>query len=400
MSQQTSISQLEKPTTGRLVRATALISGTSIGAGMLALPVRTAETGFIPSIFIFSLCSLLMICTGLLLLEVCLWMRRESNIVSMAKKTLGRPGQLLGWCSYLFLFYCLTVAYIVEGGRFFTSLVSPHLGSTLFILLFGPVVYVGAWLVGRVNGLLVIGLVATFLLFMGSGISYIDIKLLTRYDWSDALATLPIAFTAFGFQGIVPTLADYLHNDRRSICIAIIAGSLIALLTTLLWQALIMGIVPLEGSHGLLNALQEGKSAVQPLEHALQEPSLYIISQFFSFFALTTSFFGVTLGLRDFLADGIGVEKTSFNRLLICLVIFVPTWAIALANPGIFISALELAGGIGIAVLLGILPVAMAWSARRSMPYSERILPGGSFVLLILLAVLCFEVVYEFYLIG
>ncbi|MES2272690.1 MAG: aromatic amino acid transport family protein, partial [Chlamydiota bacterium] len=50
---------------------TLLVAGTSIGAGMLALPVVTASGGFLPALFVYFLCWLFMTCTGLLLLEIC-----------------------------------------------------------------------------------------------------------------------------------------------------------------------------------------------------------------------------------------------------------------------------------------------------------------------------------------
>ena len=40
----------------RIVGGTLLVAGTSIGAGMLALPVVTALGGFFPAFFIYLLC--------------------------------------------------------------------------------------------------------------------------------------------------------------------------------------------------------------------------------------------------------------------------------------------------------------------------------------------------------
>ena len=94
-----------------------LVAGTSIGGGMLALPVLTAYAGFLPSAVIFFLCWLFMASTGLLFLEVSQWMQRDANIVSMAESTLGKVGKYFAWVVYLFLFYCLTVAYMVGCGN-------------------------------------------------------------------------------------------------------------------------------------------------------------------------------------------------------------------------------------------------------------------------------------------
>src|SRR6202034_2531754 len=104
-------------THGGLLGGSLLVAGTSIGGGMLALPVLTSVGGFVPSLVIYFSCWLFMACTGLLFLEVSLWLHAEANIVSMADRTLGKIGKYAAWGLYLFLFYCLTLAYIVGCGN-------------------------------------------------------------------------------------------------------------------------------------------------------------------------------------------------------------------------------------------------------------------------------------------
>lgn len=79
-----------------------LVSGTTIGAGMLALPVCTGLAGFFPSLVLFILYWIFMTYTAFLFLEVNLWMGRSANIISMAKRTLGRWAQIASWIVYLF----------------------------------------------------------------------------------------------------------------------------------------------------------------------------------------------------------------------------------------------------------------------------------------------------------
>src|SRR5579871_6624910 len=100
----------------QLIGGILLVAGTSIGAGMLALPVVTAEGGFFPAFFTYLLCWGFMTCTGLLMLEICLEMPPDANLISMAGAYLGRGGKIFAWVLYLFLFYCLTIAYLSGGG--------------------------------------------------------------------------------------------------------------------------------------------------------------------------------------------------------------------------------------------------------------------------------------------
>ncbi len=385
---------------GSLIGGTLLVAGTSIGAGMLALPVMTSLGGFLPSLVIYLFCWLFMMCTGLLLLEAALWMDEETNLVSMATRTLGKPGKVAAWILYLFLFYSLTLAYMVGGGNLILNFL--HLswpawsGPLLFTLLFAPFVYMGAKVVGKLNALMMVGLIATFCMFVVLGAPYVKSEFLYNRDWSLSLIALPISFTAFAYQGIVPTLLSYFHRDVTKARSAIIVGSFIPLVAYAIWQWLILGIVPTFGQDGLAEAMERGESAVQPLSRFIQSSLVKDIATSFGFFALLTSFLGVALGLVDFFADGIQVKKTALNKLWLCLIVFIPPLLIGLRFPHIFLHALDYAGGIGCALLLGLMPIVMVWTGRYRLGFKSPFsLPGGRATLLLLAAFVALELFCE-----
>lgn len=385
---------------GTILGGSLLVAGTSIGGGMLALPVLTSPTGFIPSLVVYFFCWIFMACTGLLFLEISLWMHKDANIVSMAERTLGPFGKIFAWIVYLFLFYCLTVAYIVGCGdlivQAFGGKIPEWAGSLLFLILFGSFVYAGARVVGKLNIFLMLGLGLSFLAFLFLGFPYVNTDLLQFRDWPKAILALPIAFTSFAYQGIIPTLVEYMHYDAKKTRIAIITGSFIPLITYIIWQALIQGVIPTNGPGGLSEALANGQNAVQPFKNFIQSSSVYLVGQYFAFFALITSFFGVTLGLMDFLSDGLKIKKTSTGKILLCLLIFIPPLIISYTHPHIFLSALDYAGGYGCALLLGLLPILMVWSGRYRLGLSaEYALPGGKIMLLLLAAFVLFELACE-----
>lgn len=385
---------------GTVFKGALLIAGTTIGGGMLAMPVLTSLGGFLPSMAVFFVTWLFMAATGLLLLEVCLWMEGDTNFISMTKKTLGRWGEVFAWVVYLFFFSCLTLAYVVGCGKLIGHLleefIPPWTGPILFLFVFGPIVYVGARLIGRLNILLMGGLIATFLIFVLLGFRYVSAENLVTQNWILSLKTLPIAFAAFGFQGTVPSLSRYLDYDKNKSRKAILWGSFLAFITYVIWHWLILGIVPTDGPDGLAETLAAGGTAVEPLKSALESPTIFVVSEFFAFFALVTSFLGVTLGLRDFLADGLKIEKTPMGRIFICLLIFIPVLICALIYPGIFLEALGFAGGYGGALLLGLLPILMVWSGRHLMNLPDRqVVPLGKGILSLMIAFVFFELVLE-----
>ncbi len=390
---------------GRTLKGALLIAGTSIGGGMLGLPVKLSLGGFIPSIFIYLFCWGLMASTALLFLEVSLWIKGESNIISMAQKTLGKSGQVFAWCLYLFLFYSLTLAYVSGCGslvaQIFPKIVSEQLGPLLFVLFFAPFVYCGARVVGRINTLFMVGLGVCFVLFVYMGLPHVQGELLLRRDWTLSLIGLPITFTSFAFQGTVPTLIHYLDHDPKAARKAIIIGSSLPFFAYVLWQALILGIVPAYGVGGLAEALVNGDTAVYPLRFFIDNPQVYTIGQFFAFFAMITSFFGVTIGLQDFLADGLNVKKTAKGKLLLTSLVFIPPLIISYFNPKVFLSALDYAGGFGCALLLALLPILMVWSGRYRMKLDSRYsLMGGKALLIMLGLFVVFEVAVQLMLIA
>ncbi len=385
---------------GTVFKGSLLIAGTTIGAGMLGMPVVTSLGGFLPSMAIFFLTWLFMCATGLMLLEVCLWMEGDTNLISMTRKTLGPWGEVFAWLVYVFFFSCLTLAYVVACGKLISALLAHVLpqwtGSILFLMIFGPMVYVGARLIGRINIWLMAGLVITFCLFVFIGSPYVNIVHLKTQNWLLSFKVLPVAFAAFGFQGTVPTLSRYLDYDKFRSRQAIIIGSFAAFFAYVIWHWLILGIIPTEGPGGLADALQNNDTVVEPLKHFLGNPMVPVIAEFFAFFALVTSFLGVTLGLRDFLADGLGIDKTAKGRLFLCLLIFVPVLIVAEAYPKIFLDALGIAGGYGGALLLGLLPILMVWSGRYHLGLpDQKVLPLNRPLLSVMILFVLLELTLE-----
>ncbi len=384
---------------GHLLGGILLVAGTSIGAGMLALPVVTAQGGFLPSLGIYALCWAFMSCTGLLLLEVCLRLPPDANLVSMAGAYLGRPGKVFAWVLYLFLFYCLSIAYVSGGGGLllgWTGLSVPSwVGGALFVLILSPFVYFGAKAVDKINWVLMTGLIISYLIFVSLGVTHVKPSHLQVMNWPVSIQALPVIFTAFSYQGVIPTLTTYMKRDARRLRLAILGGTTLSFLIYIVWEFLILGIVPLDGPSGLAMAGSQGMTAVEPLKTHLSSGVVYAIGQCFAFFAITTSYLGITLGLMDFLADGLRMPKLGIRRFFLAVLTFGPPLVVALTYPTIFLKALGFAGGIGCALLLGFLPTLLAWIARSQHPEEPVLLGGGRKVLFLLFLFVILELVME-----
>lgn len=159
--------------TGSLLGAIALVAGTTVGAGILALPAKTLEAGFLPTAGALFVCWCYMAASGLLIAEVnmntmCALGRNAVSIKSMADDTLGVVGSRVTSLTYVFIHCCLLIAYMLQGGALLLELLPAGTlpaaaGAPLFAgLAGGSLLFASSKTIDRVNSLLVVGVVGTF----------------------------------------------------------------------------------------------------------------------------------------------------------------------------------------------------------------------------------------------
>ncbi len=376
----------------KLLGGILLIVGTSIGGGMLALPVVTAEAGIATSIVSMMVCWLIMTAGAFLVLEVNLRLPSGSNMISMAKSTLGLPGQVVAWIAYLVLLYSLLSAYISGGSDVFNGLlrhahidVPTWLTSLIFTALFSLVVYNGIRTVDYVNRGLMFGKLGVYLLLVLVISPSIHLPSIHTGSAQAVTGSLMILMSSFGFASIVPSLREYFNDDIRALRRVIWFGSFIPLVCYILWTIVIMGALQHDGAQDVLISLSHSDHATSGLNEAL-DAAVHNpwISGFFSFFTsicMITAFLGVSLGLFDFLADGLKLKKSGAQGKFTLLLTFLPPLVIVLFSPGIYLSAFAYAG-ICCVILLLLLPALMAWKGRQMAGMDDVLmLPGGNVVL-------------------
>ncbi|MBP7074500.1 MAG: tyrosine transporter [Rhabdochlamydiaceae bacterium] len=387
---------------GHVIGGSLLIAATMVGVGMLGLPVVTGPGGFIPATMVYILTWIFMLCTGLLLLEVCTWMPKEANLITMTHRLLGPVGQTICWAVYLFLFFTAMIAHIVGGGSTMRDLInltfsvqiSDSAAMIIYMLLFSPVVYLGTKSVDRFNLFMMMIVLITYFSFIFLSAGNVTLAHLSYVNWSQAWPALPVLFIAFTYQLIIPTLMTYMNQNAKKVRLSIILGTSIPLVVYLVWEFLILGIIPVDK---LIAAKAEGHTAVMPLKELLQNPWIFKIGTIFAFFVLTTSYVALALAFLDFLADGLKVKKEGFKKIALCFAIFTPPTIIGLIYPGIFITALEYTGGISCALLFGLLPPVMVWVGRYIKKYKEhdQQLKGGKLMLSVLMLFVFIELVLQ-----
>lgn len=367
--------------TNRLVGGILLVSGTSIGAGMLAIPVISSFAGFVPSFVALFLCWLFLYITAQFVLDVTLAFPGEVNMITMADRTLGLGGKAICWITYLLLLYSLTAAYIAGSAPLFLKAIgyltgtSPPswVGAFPLLFLFGLFVYLGTHVVDWVNRLLMAGLIVCYILLIAFLPPHLQPNLLQHVDAKAIWIAIPVIITSYGFHIIIPTLTTYLNHDVKKLRLTLLIGSLIPFIVYAIWEFLILGVIPMQGEHGLIAAYKAGQTGAASLSHVLQNNWIPAAASAFALFAIVTSFLGVSLSLSDFLTDGFHMKRFSLGRELACLLTFLPPLLFVLTYPRGFILALQFAG-IFVAILLCVLPAAMAWKLPQYRTLSRRLL--------------------------
>lgn len=382
---------------GTVWGAAALVAGTTVGAGILALPAVTAESGFAASSAALTGFAIFSVTTGLLIAEVnlntlCeLGASRGVSLSSMARRTLGDVGAGAVSLTYALLHYALLVAYIAKAGETVQQVTGLPLvaADALFVVIFGGLCYAARpSVLDGINSVLVGLVVATFLALLGLAATDVRPELLSVANWEALPDALPVIALAFVYQNVVPVIASSLEGDVTKIRQAIFLGSLLPWAMFLTWDAAILGsagnLLDAAGTAAGRSAGTAG-AAVDPLAalRMSSNPAVPPLIDAFSFLAIATSFIGFCLGMSDAVADWLGLP-TGRQRVPYLLTL-VPPLLLALSFPEVFFSALEFAGTYGVLVLFGLIPVAMVWSERYGVRYGTlptvQVVPGGRPVL-------------------
>jgi tyrosine-specific transport protein len=388
----------------RLLGGILLIAGTTIGGGMLALPVSTGIAGFWPSVILFVVVWGFMAYTAFLFLETNITMEGRVNLISMARRTLGPVGEVTAWVCYLLLLYSLTAAYISGSGALLVEAVSYLFSVSLsnwwgplpFVVIFGTIVYLGIRSVDYLNRLFMLGLLLTFVILVIVIAPQVQAAWIARSFPQYTIVPLTLVLTSFGFHIIIPSLVNYLERDLKAIRTCLFIGTAAPLVFYIVWQFIIVGAVPLGGLIETLETGQPGSALTQMLQRLTHNPVVGAAAGLFAFFAIVTSFLGVSLSLSDFLRDGLRIEGSRVGRTVVVILTFVPPLIFAWAYPKGFIIALTYAGLL-VAILLGMLPIAMVFFDRyvRRRRHEYRV-KGGPVWLVIAFAFFVLAVVVEF----
>lgn len=361
----------------KILGSIAIVAGTAIGAGMLALPLATAALGVMPTVLLLMVIWGVSAYTALLMLEINLRSGVGDNVHAITGKTLGKTGQLIQGASFLSLLFALTAAYLTGGSSllvlkaqaFFDVALDKQLAVLLFTVFLGGFAAFGVVWIDKASRLLFSLMVALLILVvmfllpgveMGTLVAQGSSLLGTDADMSLWMAAIPVVFTSFGFHVCIATLVGYLDGEAKILRKVLLIGSTLPLICYLLWLTVTLGTLgaeTIESFNGSLGAL------VSALQAVVDSDVVSKCIGLFADLALITSFLGVTMSLFDFVAELIRAKPNWMGRLQTWLITFVPPLLCALYYPDGFVKVLGFAA-IPLVFMIIFLPIAMALGQR------------------------------------
>ena len=372
-----------------------IVAGTTIGAGMLAMPLASAGVGFGVTLLMLAGLWGLMCYTALLLVEVYQHVSADTGLGTLARRYLGRPGQWLTGFSMLFLMYALTAAYISGAGELLAASLSQWLstsisatsGVLLFTVVAGAIVCIGTHMVDMFNRVLFtakIVLLVVMLTLMMPHIHHTNLLTLP-IEKGLALSAIPVIFTSFGFHGSVPSIVSYMNGNIRKLRWVFIVGSAIPLVAYIFWQLATLGAIDSATFTGLMAEHSGLNGFLQVVRQVVATPHVELAVHLFADFALATSFLGVSLGLFDYLGDLFARNRKASGRLQTGLMTFLPPLVFALFYPQGFVMALGYAG-VALAVLALLVPSMLVWQSRKQHADAKWRVAGGKPLLILVFA--------------
>jgi len=383
-----------------------LVTGTTVGAGILALPIQTGLSGVFPALIGVVIAWLAMLLTGLIISESYLKVGDYSlDLLSLYKREIGSHVQWIVIPVYLLFFYGITVAYLSASSTILASLIKVSIPSWVFLLLFflpsSLVVLFGMKLIHRANTVFMLMLGVAFVTIIVLSAKQVETARYLHMDWAFLPSVMPIVLCSFTFQCIVPTICRNLAGDKRKIRQAMLIGTAIPLVLYVLWIVVVVGALPVVNDDAsILRAFERNDPATIPLAIHLKSNIVTIAGLIFSIAAIFTSYIAICESLRHFLTDWLDLFYPGPKKILVILLTFLPPVAITLIYPSLFLKALNLVGGVAVVLLFGFMPTIILWKVvhqKKNGKNSNMVRRVVAYALLLLFSVLfILELAQEF----
>jgi len=270
--------------------AIAILVGSTVGAGIFALPYAFEKLGFLHGlIFLFFLT--LAVCS----VELCYaeMILRTNGIKEMAGYVdlyVGKLGRYLISFSLIVGITSAMTAYLIGVSTYLQSIFGgeQYVWGIVFWAIGALVCYLGMNVVGRLELIMSAGLIILVGYLSYLSFPYIEPAHITGFASKELLAPFGIILFAIGGASAIPTMRKILGGDSAFLKKAIILGISIPALIYAIFAFIVLGVCGDEVSSEAIIGLSK-----------ILGNKILLVGGFFGILAMSTSFFATSYVLRE-----------------------------------------------------------------------------------------------------
>lgn len=333
-----------------------LIVGSTVGGGILGLPIAAVNLGLAGSILAIVIIWIIMTFTGLCILKMSYKLPIEHNtFFTLSAKYLNfRGARVTVFGSYLLILYLTLAAYMFGIGAVVSVPLGQNSGLSYLISGMFLIFILGSWIVYKpfiviksnvffVTLKLFLIILTIILIFSYSFKVNADTQSYPVFSIG-SLSFILVAFNAFGYHFIIPSLVKYYKGScsfKSLVILLVISTSIIALLY-MLWILAIFFTIPIEGVNGM-NSIFNSDDQIVAFSNSiyLYTDSMAVSSALncFQFVSMIGSFCCISIGLMDNLKDALG--QKAYFKTMVCA--YSPPVILMSVSDNVFLLAMSLA---------------------------------------------------------
>jgi len=299
------------------VRAIAVLIGTTVGAGIFAIPYAFSQVGFFWGLVYLIILALIVLAVELCYGEIILRTKESKEMAGYVETYSGRTGKIFISLSLILGIYAALTAYLIGVGTYLETLIGPLLGGNL---MFWGIVF---WALGSLICFLGIGTMSRFELLMSCGLivlvfilfviffPYVDFKNFSINTSKNLFLPFGMILFALGGATALPTMRKILGEEAAFFKKAILIGLGVPSIIYAFFAFIILGVTGPEVSEEALIGLAKflgGKSL--------------IIGGIFGILAMSTSFFALSFVLKEFFRQDYKIKNFAAWVLTVSVPLF------------------------------------------------------------------------------
>ena len=327
-----------------------MITGMTIGAGILGIPYVVAQVGLIAGLLYILGLGIVMLFLNLMIGEIAVRTKENLQLPGYAGKYLGAWAKSLLTFTIILSSIGALLAYVVGEGRIWSALLGgdPAVWSVIFWTLGSVVVWRGlqtAKKVEKIFSFLVIAIIA--------GLSFYLLPHFQPATWSyfnPVQIFLPYGVILFALHAS-PSIAEVhalLPGSQRHFRKALVVGTLIPIVLYMFFAAAVVGVM--------------GRDTTEVATIGLGEkfgPVVLVLANLFAAFAMGTGFVGLGIAFKQTLT-----WDYKINNILATLLVVIAPISLFVVGIRSFVAILDVAGGLFIGIE-AVLMVMIYWRAKK-----------------------------------